>query len=191
MGNKVEVKFEAKLLNQLLKNLKKPGYVKVGILESGKNKRTPPPDKDKDPKKNNKPKKKEKLPTNADIGVVHEFGLEINVGKRKKIAMPERSFLRMPLYDDFEDRLFKNNSAQDLVEKLVEKPAKFFDKLGTTALGVIRDAFHNGGSSRTKWQSLDPEYAKTKNVNQILVETGQLRDSITHQVVGEFGGEND
>lgn len=164
-GEKVEVKFESKLLNQLLRNMKKHGYVKVGILNSSKNSRS-------DSELNN-----------ASIGAVHEFGLKNSSGKE---AIPERSFLRMPLQDDFDTALEAKSDPKQLAEDLVKNPKGLFEKIGNVALGVITEAFDQGGSSKTKWKSLNPEYAKTKKVNQILVETQQLRESITYEVEGSF-----
>ena len=163
-GKKVEVKFESKLLNKLLRNMKKNAYVKVGILSSND-------------------ARSEETKGNAYIGAVHEFGLKNSEGKT---AIPKRSFLKMPLQDDFDNALGKKGDVKELAKDLVKDPRQFFDKLGNIAVGVITEAFDRGGSTKTAWASLNPEYAKTKKVQQILVETQQLRESITYEVEGDF-----
>lgn len=186
--DKVEVKFKSDALKKILKNFKHPGYVRVGILQSsGKIARS-----DQDNKSDEKPKGKKKTGLlsvlqkffssvgtidNASLGAVHEFG-------SKKRNIPPRSFLRMPLEDDFDAELEKSAADKDFCELMVKDPNAFLNRLGQKALKVVQNAFNNGGSSQTKWTALKPKYAKTKNVNMILVETSQLRDSVSYEVVG-------
>ena len=157
--DKVKVKFKSEMLKKILKNFKRPGYVKVGILQSSG--------------KIGRSDEKSKI-NNAELGAVHEFGTQ---------NIPERSFLRMPLEDDFDAELEKSAADKDFCELMVKDPNAFLNRLGQKALKVVQNAFNNGGSSQTKWTALNPKYAKTKNVNMILVETSQLRDSVSYEVV--------
>jgi|AntAceMinimDraft_6_1070360.scaffolds.fasta_scaffold00196_19 phage gpG-like protein len=110
--------------------------------------------------------------TNADIGLVHEFGTE---------NIPQRSFLMLPLQEKFDQYVKKSgimskNTLKEIVkEGGLESLAK---KLALIAERVVLDAFDTGGFGQ--WP---PSNMKNKKVQQTLVETQQLRDSITTKVV--------
>jgi len=99
--------------------------------------------------------------TNAEIGSIHEFGsLD---GK-----IPMRSFLRMPLYEWLGKEIKNIQKQKDLnIEEVAEQ-------IGIAAVAVITDAFATNGFGT--W-----EKCKTKD-EDILVDTGQLRDSISYEV---------
>lgn len=110
--------------------------------------------------------------TNAMIGARHELGL----------GVPIRSFLRMPI----ETQLQKEIKASGLINK---KTILEVLKTGTLRplvqkIAVIGErcvllAFDSGGFGR--WKPSDMKY---KKVHQTLIETQQLRNSITSEVVG-------
>ena len=106
--------------------------------------------------------------TNAEIGARHEFGEE------------GRSFLRMPLIEEFQKYLDKAKVFdEETLIKVIEdgKLNEWITKIGIVAEQVIGDAFATGGFGRWK-----PSNMKYKKVHQTLVETTQLRDSITSEV---------
>lgn len=109
--------------------------------------------------------------TNAEVGAVHEFGTS---------KLPQRSFLRVPLIDHY----YKDLKASGIfskkgVEQII-KEGSFLGaamKMGVLAEGIILTGFDTGGYG--KWKPSDMRY---KKVHQTLVETQQLRNSITHRV---------
>lgn len=113
--------------------------------------------------------------TNAYIGAIHEFGsVEQNI--------PARSFLRMPLETKLPDEIRKGS------EKFIEYAAAgklehWFYKLGYKAEKIIDEAFETGGFGT--WQPLSPITVALKGSDKILVDTAQLRSSITSEVVYE------
>lgn len=109
---------------------------------------------------------------NAGIGLVHEFGTE---------NIAQRSWLRMPLIEKFDKALkdagaFNKKTIDKVIrEKSFETMAK---KMGIVAEEVIQKAFDTGGFG--KWK---PSNFSLKKNNQTLVETQQLRDSVSSEVV--------
>lgn len=110
--------------------------------------------------------------SNAAIGAAHEYGTS---------KLPARSFLRMPL----NEQLFKYVSKSEFVKvealkEMIESKNTFgwFKKLAAIAERVVLDAFATAGFG--KWASHSPGY--TNNTGNILVDTTQLRDSITTEV---------
>lgn len=109
--------------------------------------------------------------TNAEIGAKHEFGEE---------GLPVRSFLRMPLNEKLNSslensNLFDKETLKDVIKKGTLSP--WLQKVGFVAESVILEAFDTGGFG--KWK---PSNMKYKTVKQTLVESQQLRNSITSEV---------
>lgn len=143
-------------LDQLLKALKgRPPVARVGILGA-------------DPRTANS---HGKAPSNAEIGAAHEFGTTV---------LPQRSFLRVPLSDQLQKAmensgaLDKNAMAQVIKQGTV---LPWITKIAKLAEGIVSDAFDSGGFG--KWKPSDMTYKKN---HQTLVETQQLRNSITSEV---------
>ena len=146
------INLNLKGLEKIQKELKDKSSVKVGILGS-KNSRND----------NN---------TNALIGLVHEFG-----SASKNI--PQRSFLVMPLSEKMPKKIKK--IGKDVISGLTKSNFKgFLKKLGVVAEAVIQDAFDTGGFG--KWQGLSAKTIQRKGFDKVLVETTQLRKSITSEV---------
>lgn len=144
-------------LDALIKSFKHPPVCQVGIL-GGKNQR-------------------KGRATNAVVGAAHEFGAPAR-------GLPQRSFLRMPLAlklnEQLQDRgAFDNVAAKHVIEAKSLKP--WMKKVGLSAVAVILDAFDSSGFGN--WPSLKQSTMNKKKTKQILVETQQLRDSITSRVV--------
>ena len=112
---------------------------------------------------------------NAGVGLIHEFGTE---------NTPERSWLRMPLTERFNSNLetagaFDKKTMDKIIrEKSFLSMAK---KMGLVAVETIQEAFDTGGFG--KWK---PSDMSTKKNEQTLVETQQLRDSMTQFLLSTF-----
>lgn len=113
-----------------------------------------------------------KATSNAEIGVAHEFGTE---------HMARRSWLRQPLNDHLNKALETAGAFDDATLKRVINDRSILPwvkLLGVTAESVIAEGFASNGYG--KWDALKPgPYADKKKNNQILVESTQLRDSVT------------
>jgi phage gpG-like protein len=170
-----DIKLETKGLDQLLKALKaKPPVARVGILGEKTNRI--------EGKKTltfaevqslSTPRKGGNVPTNAEIGASHEFGTS---------QLPQRSFLRVPLTD----RLQKEMEASGALDKAVlaevirsGSVVPWLKKVAVLAEGIVIQAFATGGYG--KWKPSDMRH---KKVHMTLVETQQLRNSITSEVRG-------
>jgi hypothetical protein len=159
---KITVKLDG--LKQFKKFLTAEGYVKVGIL--GDKAQTPHAGTDK---------------TNAQIGVVHEFG-------RKNNQKPHaRSFIRYPIEHKSKQILQELSAQKEKIEALFATgdPIVFYKMLGLAAEKAIIEAFETGGFG--SWEKLDPKtIARRPNKSDtILVNEGQLKGSISSQAVKE------
>jgi hypothetical protein len=117
---------------------------------------------------------KKGAPSNALIGAWHEFGT---------VKMAARSFLRMPLIDRLDKDLEKAGAFdEDVLKEVVKNKSTlpWARKVATMAEGIIAEAFATGGFG--KWAPLKPSTLARKKNLQILVETQQLRNSITSEV---------
>lgn len=127
--------------------------------------------------KNNKRQKGK--PTNAEVGFANEFG--VHTGKTK---IPARSFIRMPLETHFYKNLLSKKS---LTKKEFEKAVKngkadeFAKKVGVVAEETIQDAFATRGWG--KWKENKPSTIKRKKSDSPLIDTGELRRSISSEVI--------
>ena len=109
--------------------------------------------------------------SNATIGAKHEFG---------DSSLPQRSFLRMPLSEKMPKELervgiFNEKDINDVIKD--SSLRNFAQKIGVIAVRTVLIAFDSGGFG--KWRPSNMDFKKTK---QTLVETHQLRDSITFDV---------
>lgn len=117
--------------------------------------------------------------TNAEIGFTNEFG-KITGHKR----IPERSFIRMPLKTKFNAKLKtkKSLTGPELEKAIVEgKTEEFATKVGLVAEEVIQEAFATNGFGM--WEPNAPMTIELKGSDSPLIDTGQLRRSITSKVI--------
>jgi hypothetical protein len=157
MNNDVKIKLNFKGLNDFKKNLNKNIEVRVGIL-SGK-----------DDTRNDKN-------SNATIGLNHEFP-----AYSENPRLPQRSWLRMPLFDKLNVNKIKDSGIQkDILEN---KPMLFFKKLGILCENIIQEGFETGGFG--KWKPLSEYTIAKKKSDQILINTAQLRKSVHSKVISE------
>jgi hypothetical protein len=113
------------------------------------------------------------VPSNAEIGLKHEYGDN---------EVPCRSFLRMPIQTKLNKYLEKEGAFEkDTLDKMVKEGnlVEFVKKIGVISETVVLDAFHTGGFGA--WPPHSPNYEN--NTGMLLVDTQQLRNSITHEVV--------
>lgn len=109
--------------------------------------------------------------TNATVGAAHEFGTSV---------LPQRSFLRVPISEHLESYLKKSGALNKETFKEVIASGTvtpWMEKVAIVAESIVLDAFDSGGFG--KWKSSNMDHKKNK---QTLVETGQLRNSITSEV---------
>ncbi len=111
--------------------------------------------------------------SNASIGAHHEFGTS---------NIPQRSFLRVPIADNLERTMEAAGALDENVLKQVLAEGTiipWLKKIGVLAEGIVAEGFATGGFG--KWAPHSPGY--TNNTGQVLVDTQQLRNSITSEVV--------
>lgn len=140
-------------LDKLLKALgQKQPVARVGILGT-KNSRTG------------------KVNSNATVGAAHEFGTS---------TLPQRSFLRVPITDNLQHECesagaFDKDTLKAVIAQGTVIP--WLKKIALIAEGIVIGAFDTGGYG--KWKPSNMTHKKNK---QTLVETQQLRNSITSEV---------
>lgn len=111
--------------------------------------------------------------TNATIGSYHEFGVP---GK-----LPMRSFLRVPISEHLQSELESKGAFTDKEMKRVIGEGSvipWLERIAVVAYGIVMEAFDTGGFG--KWPKWSQGYSN--NTGQILVDTQQLRNSITTEV---------
>lgn len=117
--------------------------------------------------------------TNAEIGAIHELGLLAHV--------PERSFLRMPLEEKLGQWIEDN---LDIYRNCLKKGdmKQWHQAVGFAAEKIINEAFETGGFG--SWPPLSRTTIALRGglaSAKILVDTGQLRASITSAVYERYG----
>lgn len=111
--------------------------------------------------------------TNAELGLIQERG---SISRH----IPARSFLQMPLFL----KLDKNLSS---LKKLILRGIEVGDlriayrDLGILAENIVQQAFGSGGFGH--WLPNKPSTIARKKSSQPLIDTGQLRRSISSRVV--------
>lgn len=151
-----ETTLNVKGLDQLMRALKQePPKTRVGILGSNSSRNS----------------KSANSPNNAEVGAFHEFGTT---------QLPQRSFLRVPISEKLDKALeYSDAFSEDALKEVLAASSlvPYMKKVALIAEGIVVGAFASGGYG--KWQ---PSNMKYKTNHQTLVETTQLRDSITSEV---------
>ena len=171
-----EISLNLTKLNDIRKKLGEDYYARVGILGSDamKNHKKGGTKYDtKTGKASRSASKEDSGMTNSEIGVIHEFGSDT-------AGIPPRSFLRMPIETHSANiiKAMKTEGVKAAVESL--DAVKVFKILGVIAEGWVKTAFETGGFG--KWAPLKEETKKAKGSSAPLIDTGQLRRSITSDV---------
>jgi hypothetical protein len=163
MSDEGETTLNVKGLDQLIKALKaKVPSTKVGILGQKSSRGISFP-------KN--PKTKVQNLNNAEVGAFHEFGTS---------KTPQRSFLRVPISENLEKYMERAGFlSKDVFDATLKAGSivPYMKKLAVLAEGIVKEAFDTAGFG--KWK---PSIMDQKKVKQTLVETQQLRNSITSEV---------
>lgn len=155
MNDNDETTVNVKDLTQLLKALKaKPPVCRVGIL-------------------GDKNSRQGKGPTNSQVGAAHEFGTT---------TIPQRSFLRVPITENLGKEIERGGLlTEDKMKEVIKKGSvtPWLEQVAVSAEACVADAFDTGGGgSWPAWK--DPNYEN--NTGDLLVDTTQLRDSVTSEV---------
>jgi phage gpG-like protein len=111
--------------------------------------------------------------TNVEIGTIHEFGSMSN-------NIPRRSFLKNTVVKKESDIQKKIRS---LLKRHYNKPdglEKVATLIGIYGEALVQEAFETGGFGT--WQPLSQRTIDAKNSSAILIDTGQLRGSISSKV---------
>lgn len=163
MSSDGETKIDVRGLEKLIRSLSvSPPTIRVGVLGQ-KTSRVPA-----------EVEGKEATPpalTNAEIGAFHEYGEGNN---------PERSFLRVPIAKRLDKALEKAGAFdKDAIARVMAEGdlTAYAEKIGVVASEISVEAFATGGYG--EWP---PSNMDRKTNAQTLVETGQLRNSITFDV---------
>lgn len=108
--------------------------------------------------------------TNAELGVIHEFGAP-------ERGIPERSFMRSTASEERENlgRLSKVQIAECLEGNT--SPHDVFATIGAYLQGKIVDKITDG-----EFKPNNENTVKRKGSSKPLIDTGQLRASITYEV---------
>jgi phage gpG-like protein len=152
----VDFKLDSATLDKLAKFVEKDCYVKVGVLNN---------------------EKREGGFGAVELAAVHEFG-----SVRRNI--PKRSFLVKTMInrkDEFEREMKKNLSKlKELIAS--DGPEVVLGKIGSRWVGYVLLTFQAEGPG---WAPLSPKTIARKGSDAILIDTGAMRRSITHEVVTE------
>lgn len=178
MVKQTQIKVDLTGLNDLIQKLGKDHYTKVGILggnaaEKHKNSETVTL---KSGKRVRMSSGVESPFTNAEIAVIHEFG---SVSRN----IPPRSFLRMPIEEKKNEliRFLGSTRVKTLFDSGDIK--KIFKILGIEAERIVQRAFESRGFGR--WDPNAPSTIAAKGSSAPLIDTSQLRRSITSKVVSK------
>lgn len=154
MSEEDDVTVNLKGLDQVIKALKVKASAKIGIFGGGG--------------------REGSSVSNAQIGFWHEYGTT---------KMPKRSFLREPIAE-YLDKKLEGSGAFDkeVLEQVVAQGTiiPWLKKVAILAEEIVAEGFATGGYG--KWAPLKHSTLARKKVLQILVETQQLRNSITTEV---------
>lgn len=162
IGQHASVKVDLTGLNNLIKTMDSPYVVRVGILGEKPRSKTNASEKDqKDP------------PTNAEIGLAHEKGV-------KSRNLPRRSWLQTPLEDHLPEYFLKEGPSA-MVAMIQGKALQVYTLLAAKCEDIIQVGFDTGGYG--KWQALKEATIARKKSSAILIDTAQLRKSVTSVVV--------
>jgi len=169
IGSHASVKVDLTGLNNLIKSMDSQYVVRVGILGEKPRSKAKGKDEKKDP------------PTNAEIGLAHEKGV-------KSRNLPRRSWLQVPLEDHLPEEFVKEGPrAMTLI--LMGKTLEAYRDLQVICERIVEGSFDTGGYGKWPADKLKTLQGKRswkklkdwdeKNNDQILVDTSQLRQSIT------------
>lgn len=112
------------------------------------------------------------------VATVHEFGVNVIDKNGNKINIPERSFIRSS-YDANKEKIFDLDKEFERVLNLELSVDTFFNLVGEFSVGIIQ----NHLTSQVNSPPLAESTIKAKGSSNPLIDTGQLRSSITYKIV--------
>lgn len=143
-------------LNNLVKALSDTRVVQVGVMG-----------------KKAMRKGKDATATNAELGAIHEFGSQTK-------GIPARSWLRMPLHQQTE-QIIGDTAAGSMELAKAGNKIGILKVLGIACENAIQRAFGSHGFGG--WAPDKPATIKQKKSSAPLIDTGQLRRSVSSRVV--------
>lgn len=174
IGSHASVKVDLTGLNNIMAGIQEKYVVKVGILGGKAQEEHGRKDAGGIAKGGgHKVGKTASSKTNAEIGLAHEVGV-------KSRNLPRRSWLQNPLEDKLPE-YFKKIGSKTIANILVKQIGRAYQELGLVCEQIILKGFETGGYG--KWQALKQSTIARKGSSTILVDTAQLKKSITSQVV--------
>ena len=110
--------------------------------------------------------------TNAEIGVIHEFGND---------KVPPRSWLRMPIEEKRRElvKFVGSGTVRGLLDR--GDIVGVFKAIGVKAEAIVLSAFETKGFG--KWPDNSPATIARKGSDKPLIDTSQLRRAVTSDVV--------
>lgn len=110
--------------------------------------------------------------TNAEIGASHELGVRSH-------NLPSRSWLKMPLMLKSKQIMAEGSTgSEELI--LAGKMMMVWKRIGIAAENMVQKAFDTGGFGT--WAMLKAGTVAAKGSSSILIDTAQLRRSISSRV---------
>lgn len=153
MPSQVVVKGNTDGLDRMLKNVSSKLVAKIGIFGGGD--------------------REEGELSNVEVGASHEFGVFSK-------NLPRRSFLRDPISLKRKELIKK---AESIIKDNIDKEGgdkRIFEIIAAYGEKIVQEAFETGGYGT--WQPLSQETIDGKGSSQILIDSAQLRKSITRKV---------
>ncbi len=110
----------------------------------------------------------------AAIGSVQEVGsITRNI--------PKRSFIKEPLLAHLSERIKRQKSKLKQYLFIDKKIDEAYNLIGNTAVNIIVSSFKNKNDG--KWAPNAPSTIRKKGVDNPLIDTGKLRQSITFELI--------
>ena len=153
MPSQVVVKGNTDGLDRMLKNVSSKLVAKIGIFGGGD--------------------REEGELSNVEVGASHEFGVFSK-------NLPRRSFLRDPISLKRKELIKK---AESIIKDNIDKEGgdkRIFEIIAAYGEKIVQEAFETGGYGT--WQPLSQGTINSKGSSQILIDSAQLRKSITRKV---------
>lgn len=116
--------------------------------------------------------------TNAELMLIHMFGsVSRNIPPRDPLIMPIEKNRRELI------RRLQSGAMREAFNRGDYK--HMFEILGVVAESFVQEAFETGGWGQ--WKGLEESTIKAKGSSAILIDTGQLRRSVSSDVVNSGG----
>lgn len=169
-NNRIQVTVDLSKLRAIEKELNTKFMAQVGVLGSKAEGRLSTVTNKKGKHKTGKSPSSQ---TNAEIGLIHEKG-------SKSRNIPRRSFLEVPLETKLPEQM--NKIGKGILAGITSlNIITAFRKLGLIGEGIVLNAFNTSGYGQ--WAPNSPATIARKGSSMPLIDTAQLRKSISSRVV--------